>query len=488
VHKDDLAYHSFFENSVYPMLIIENGEFINCNSAAVTILGYDRKEEFLNTPPFKLSPEFQPDGYSSFDKATEIIRLAEEKGAQLFEWEHLRKDGSILLVEVALTAINTEGIKQLHTIWRDLSRRKHRDQKLRESEERFREIFEINPDPAILTEPEAGVIIDVNKAFETATGIPRLEAIGYNSDELGLWVDKGLHEFFCNQIRSHGEINNYEADFLVTGDQVRTGLLSARTIRISVAPFILIVIRDITTEKEAERALIEMNKMKSEFISTAAHELRTPITGIMGYTELLSDCELSVSFNEEQRQDFCHEIYDNCERLSRIVDDILDVSRIESGQKLPLEREATSIVTLLNKVADHFALRTKRKITVELKPEAPQVIMIDVHRIRQVIDNLLSNAIKYSPQGSSIAIVISREGQHCKVGIIDQGIGMTKDQIARVFDKFYRVDTSDTAVSGLGLGMSIVRQIIEDHGGVILVESLLGEGSKVFFTLPITDD
>ncbi|MCK4507647.1 MAG: HAMP domain-containing histidine kinase, partial [Desulfuromonadales bacterium] len=237
--------------------------------------------------------------------------------------------------------------------------------------------------------------------------------------------------------------------------------------------------------KEAQGILKNLDQLKSEFISTAAHELRTPVASIMGFTDLLSDPETIASFSEVQKQDFLQEIYDSCERLSKNVDDILDVSRIEAGSSIPLDKQSISTEILLSKTVNHFKLKAKHQITLELKSSTPENMVVDVHRISQIMENLLSNAIKYSPKRSRISIVAERDGRYCKVTVIDQGVGMTEEQVARVFDKFYRVDSSDTAVRGLGLGMSIVKQIIEDHGGTIWVDSLLGEGSSVYFTLPI---
>jgi signal transduction histidine kinase len=239
--------------------------------------------------------------------------------------------------------------------------------------------------------------------------------------------------------------------------------------------------------KEAQGILKSLDRLKSEFISTAAHELRTPVASIMGFTELLSDPEMIAPFSEAQKQDFLQEIYDNCERLAKNVDDILDVSRIEAGRSIPLDKQSISTEALLGKIINHFKLKAKHQLTLEIKPSTPENMVVDVHRISQVMENLLSNAIKYSPKESRISIVAERDGKHCKVVVADQGIGMTEEQVARVFDKFYRVDSSDTAVRGLGLGMCIVKQIIEDHGGTIWVDSLLGEGSRVYFTLPIAN-
>lgn len=238
--------------------------------------------------------------------------------------------------------------------------------------------------------------------------------------------------------------------------------------------------------KKAQQALKQLDQLKSEFISTAAHELRTPIASIMGYTELLSDNVMSQSITEEQKADFHQEILDNSERLSKIIDDVLDVSRIEAGRSIPLSKEQTSIHGLLNKAVNRFRLTAKQNIHLELSHNLPDIIEIDAHRISQVVDNLLSNAIKYSPAESNILITAKQDKYYCLVSVIDEGKGMNEEQIGRVFDKFYRADATDTAVRGLGLGMSIVKQIIEDHRGEILVKSKVGEGTKVHFKLPLS--
>ena len=227
-----------------------------------------------------------------------------------------------------------------------------------------------------------------------------------------------------------------------------------------------------------------MDRVKSEFISIAAHELRTPVASIMGYTELLSDQYMSDAFNEKQKRDFLSTIYESSEQLGKIVDDILDVSRIESGQRIPLYKKPLSIKTLLEKVLNRLSLKSNHNLILEVSSEVPERLEFDEHRIDQVIENLLSNASKYSPEQSPITIVVEADNHLCSVTVTDQGIGMSNEQKDRIYDKFYRVDSSDTAVHGLGLGMSIVKQIIDDHGGTILIDSKLSKGTSVCFTLP----
>ncbi len=236
---------------------------------------------------------------------------------------------------------------------------------------------------------------------------------------------------------------------------------------------------------EAQRFEIEkMDTLKSEFISIAAHELRTPVATIMGYTELLSDQKMFDTFTEHQKRDFLSTIYENGERLDRIVDDILDVSRIESGQCIPLNKKPLSIKSLLEKALYRLNLKSNHNLTLEVSPEVPEILEFDEHRITQVVDNLLSNAIKYSSEQSPITIVVEADNHRCSVTVTDQGIGMSNEQKDRIYEKFYRADTSDTAAQGLGLGMSIVKQIIADHDGTISIKSKLGEGTSVCFTLP----
>ena len=368
----------------------------------------------------------------------------------------------------------------------DITFSKQAEKAMRESEERFRKIFESNPDPVILAKLNNGEIIDVNAAFEAATGISRQAALNQNSEELGLWANPDARKLLRERLLSHGEVKNYEASFRVNGDQVRIGLVSVSILKVNEEPCLLLVIRDITTEKAAEKVLVEMDQMKSEFISTAAHELNTPLSTMMGYTEFLRNPENFGHFTAEQKHEFINEIYENGAALSRIIEDLLDIGRIERGEPTPLVLQEKDFGEVLRQKVKSFATHNVGH-TFDLDlPDEPvtPALMIDRHRINQALDNFLSNAVKYSPKGTRIAI----EGKPVKDGwqvkIKDQGIGMNAEQLGRIFDKFYRADASDTAIRGLGLGMSVARQVIEAHGGSIRVESTKGQGTTVTFNLP----
>jgi PAS domain S-box-containing protein len=357
---------------------------------------------------------------------------------------------------------------------------------VRESEERFRKIFESNPDPVILAKLEDGAIIDVNKAFEVVTGVARHKAAVNSLEELGLWTNQSSREPFRKILQDYGEVTNYETDFRVKDGPIKTGLVSASIFRLSKESCILLVIRDITTEKAAEQALVEMDRMKSEFISTAAHELNTPLSAMMGYAEFLHTPEEFGGFTEVQINDFIKEIYENGEALSRTIEDLLDISRIESGKPIPLVLQKTDFMKVLsNRLKSFMTHDLGHTYRLDLPSKTVQSkLLFDRHRINQALDNLLSNAMKYSPEGKDI-VLKAREGKDgWEIRVEDQGLGMNAEQLNRIFDKFYRADASDTSISGLGLGMSIVKQIVEAHGGSLRVESVEGKGTTAIFTLP----
>ncbi len=245
---------------------------------------------------------------------------------------------------------------------------------------------------------------------------------------------------------------------------------------------VITILRDVTQERQLER-------MKNEFISTAAHELRTPLTSVMGYAELLSAPESFGEFSQSERQEFLREIHAKSVVLAQIITDLLDIGRIEAGQPIPLQVRQEDFAQVLRKVVGHFERHSPRHhFLVEGTGMAALSLCFDPERIVQVLENLLSNAVKYSPGGGTVRIGLEQQSTAVQVCIRDEGIGMSAEQVARIFDKFYRADASNTGIGGLGLGMSIVRSLVQAHGGQIWVESTPGAGTSVYFTLPLEAD
>lgn len=238
---------------------------------------------------------------------------------------------------------------------------------------------------------------------------------------------------------------------------------------------VITLLRDVSRERELDR-------MKSEFISTAAHELRTPLTSVLGYSQLLLS---EQTFDAEQQADFLAIINEKAEVLEKIIDDLLNVRRVESGQILYLQKERQNLVPALEKIVNQYQQVYKTHHFEISFPEYPVEIMVDPVKFTQIMENILFNAVKFSPTGSLVLVCCEISVSMLMVSVKDQGCGMTPEQAKRVFDKFYRVDSTNAAKEGLGLGMSIVKGIVEAHGGTIWVESELGKGTLVKFTLPM---
>lgn len=236
----------------------------------------------------------------------------------------------------------------------------------------------------------------------------------------------------------------------------------------------IFLIHDITHEREVER-------IKSEFISTAVHELSTPLTAIMGYSELLLS---EQKFRPEEQQEFLSIINEKSDFLARLVGDLLDISRIESGKPLDLQLGSYSVAELFERPIHHFRHFSENHPFVVVIADPEQVLPVDKEKIWQVMENLCSNAVKYSPEGGEVRV----SGHPCEGGyqisISDQGVGLTDEQQSRVFEKFYRCNQSDTSVGGTGLGLTIVKSILEAHGGRIWIDSGLTQGTSVHFMLP----
>jgi len=235
------------------------------------------------------------------------------------------------------------------------------------------------------------------------------------------------------------------------------------------------VIRDITKEKEAEQ-------IKTELVSMVAHELKSPLTSIYGFSELLLDSKL----DDPQAKEYTRVILTESTRLTDLVNKFLDLSRLEAGrteiQIIPfdLQQLIQKIIDINKTLADKKHIR----IVTEIQNNLP-LASGDQDLIEQVLVNLYSNAVKYSPERSKIGLEAKVEKNKILVSVIDNGYGIPKESIGQIFDKFYRVAETDSSheTEGSGLGLALAKEIIEQHGGTITVNSRLGVGSVFSFTL-----
>lgn len=238
----------------------------------------------------------------------------------------------------------------------------------------------------------------------------------------------------------------------------------------------VLVFHDITSLRELE-------KIRKDFVANVSHELRTPVASIKGYAETLLDGALE---DKNNAKDFLKIIYTDIDRLARLIDDLLNLSRIESGKfKMNLQLCAIApiikgVVSRLNKQARDKSITIKTNI-----PEKLDSLLIDETRIAQVLFNLIDNAIKYIPEKGNIIISVNEKDGFIQINIADTGSGIAQEHIPRLFERFYRVDKSRSQeLGGTGLGLAIVKHIIQAHQGEVFVQSILGQGSVFSFTLP----
>jgi PAS domain S-box-containing protein len=232
--------------------------------------------------------------------------------------------------------------------------------------------------------------------------------------------------------------------------------------------------RDVTERKEIEQ-------LKDDLVSTVSHELRTPLASLRGFAELM----LTRKFSPPQQQQFLTIIQKETIRLSRLINDFLDLQRIESGHQ-SYRLETIDLLPLLEEALLLFASdNTKHAFQIHI-PRSPLLVRADADRVHQVIANLFSNAVKFSPNGGTIRVEAQQREEFVVVEITDEGIGIAVEVVPQLFRKFFRVDNAATRrIGGTGLGLALVKQIVEAHGGQVWVKSKLGKGSTFSFSLPV---
>lgn len=231
--------------------------------------------------------------------------------------------------------------------------------------------------------------------------------------------------------------------------------------------------------REANEQLERMNKIQSDFVSVVSHEFRSALTTIQGFSEVMCEEDLSVADMKE----FAVDIRLDAQRLSRMISDMLDLERMETG-RIPLKYDWLDMNAVIVEVVNRMRLTTEQHTLRLMLANALPVLMGDADKLTQVMENLLRNAIQYSPNGGEICISSAVEGGAVHVCVQDSGIGIPADAIDRIFERYERVETGmRNSLTGTGLGLSIVRQIVRIHGGQVWVESVLGEGSRFHFTV-----
>ena len=397
------------------------------------------------------------------------------------------KQGHDVVIESSGTPVFDDhgSFRGYRGIDRDITERRDNEIKLQKRKKLFRDFFESNPIATIVTSMN-GVVFMANPAFVTMAGLPLEEILGRTTVELGFCSPPGQGEERLSQLLQQGKIENFEVTFTTREKQTLTWSLSSCLIDYEEEQRILSTILDVTVKKKTEETLRKLDQVKSDFIRIAAHELNTPLSAIVGYTEILKTAGQVA--DDKQLSNYVSIISNNAEALSKLISDLLDVEKIELGYGLSILLERVPLDDLIRKSVAAISFHPQsHRFVLNHANAPPEAIMVDELRMIQVLSNVLSNAVKYSPDGGEIEITTETAKDQLHISIHDSGIGMTAEQTERVFEKFYRGNPEDHTFAGLGLGMNLAKTIVDEHEGDITISSEPGKGTTVTITLPLKD-
>lgn len=473
-----------FENAAVGMAQVAlDGRWIKVNDRLLQITGYTRSELLARSFQQLIHPE------DLQEELEQIQAMAEGRGAALrMEKRYLRKDASTVWVEVTASLVGSVAgdPEYVIVVVEDISARKEAEAKLKASEQRFRQVLLSSPLPMLVYDDTGRILAASRKWGEVA---------GYAPDDdptIGAWAEKacreqrGKDDLIRSLLESEGEVR---AEL-----RAWTRRKEEKTLLIETAPLgeepqerqlQILAAADVTEQQKIERELREASRHKDEFLAMLGHELRNPLAAIQTAARLFE----MASDQPNLLQKAQGVLERQTKHMATLLDELLDISRVARG-KIRLDRQVVDLVELVRSIVDDHADHIEQK-RLELEVEvatSPIRVKGDPVRLAQVVDNLLSNAAKYTPAPGQIRVSLSREDGDAALCIVDTGVGIEPDLLPNIFDAFRQGRQGlDRSSGGLGLGLALVKELVELHGGRVSARSE-GQGKGTAFTvrLPIT--
>lgn len=388
---------------------------------------------------------------------------------QRLELTAQRADGTHFPVE--LSVVRLPVTPALYTGFvRDITDRTAAERRLQERTQQLDSVFRLSPDGFVMFDQQQRVM-DVNPAFLDMTGLTRSALLGQSESDVTAALSR-----LSDPAQPFPATFTHDIFDVLSLVRPTPRVLKRSVRRLddqSDLSGYVMYFRDVTHETE-------VSNMKTEFLSTAAHELRTPMASIYGFAELLHSQELDASTTREMAEI----IYRQAERLVQLLNELLDLARIEARAGKDFRIIEQHLPPLIERTLEAFVPPGQRgRVRLEIGADLPPVA-VDGNKLQQALGNLISNAFKYSSDQAPVVITARTQGTEVSLSVQDYGIGMRPDQLARAFDRFYRADSSGS-IPGTGLGLSLVREIVDRHGGLIHLESSVGEGTLATLTLPL---
>ncbi len=469
-----------FFNTINEFLFIIDlsGNIIDINKTVINKLHY-LKEELINKPVINIHPK------NLQEKAKEIMADMINGKTDTCFLPIIDAFGKIIPVETYVVKGLWNNEPVYYGISKDVS-------ELKKSEEKFSKAFHRNPTLIGISELETGIYIDVNNAFCEKIGYLASEIIGKPSYEI-IKFDRETRKRLFVKLKEQGYLNNEEALIHDRNNNEIYVLLSAEIIELDNKLYNYTIAIDISERKIVEKALVEAkeraeesDKLKSAFLANMSHEIRTPMNGILGFASLIKENDPP----KDKLKQYIEIIENSGKRMLNIINDLIDISKIESGQ-MKVNYSATNINEHINNLYSFFLPEVEKKDMKLIKKitlsDKDSTINTDNEKVYAILTNLIKNSVKYSEHGT-ITYGYKEKGENLLFYVKDTGIGIPQDKLNSIFERFIQADMNSTKhYEGAGLGLAISKAYVEMLNGKIWVESEENKGSTFYFTLPYSN-
>jgi PAS domain S-box-containing protein len=496
-------HRTLFDSNPLPSWVFDSEtlKFISVNNAAVRSYGYSR-EEFLDLKITDIRPQ------EDVERLLKAKQIHANESDWVSPWRHKKRNGEIIEVEITSHKVDLNRRPSVLVVAVDITERKRAEAKLQESEERFRLMVSSVEDYAIFMLDPQGHVSTWNQGAQRIKGYRAEEIIGrhmssfYTEEDIQLGkpdralataLSVGRMEDEGWRVRKDG--SKFWANVIITPLKDEAGTLRGFS-KVS---------RDMTEKKRVQDAISQLNtqlqttnaelhlrnreveratQLKSQFLASMSHELRTPLNAIVGFSDLLSE-KIAGELNAKQER-FVGHIKTGSRHLLQLINDILDLSKIESGQ-MDLRLEDFYVGDVLPEVLSTIRpLAMAKKIGVKENVKTLLNVNADRVRFKQVLYNLLSNGIKFTPEGGELRVEGFSDGNLSRIVVSDTGVGIRSEEQDIIFEEFRQAgETTKGVKEGTGLGLAITRRLVEQHGGKLWVTSEPGVGSQFSFTMPM---
>jgi PAS domain S-box-containing protein len=489
--KSENKYRKLHESMIDGFAFVNmHGVIKDCNESFQKMLGYSF-DELVNLTYRDLTPE----KWHDLEESIILDQILPRGYSDVYEKEYIKKDGTIFPIEIRTFLIQDDDGNNIGMwgIVRDITERKMAEEKILVSETKYRRLFEAARDGIMVINAESQFINDVNPYLVELLGYSSDEFVGKKLWETSLFQDYEASKKIFEKFQEVGYLRYDDLIFRKSDGQMINVEFTSNTYLVDHSKLIQCNIRDITDRKQAEESLIrakeraeEADRLKSSFLANMSHEIRTPMNAILGFSQLLRSEDLS----DEERRDFIDLINKRGRDLLKLINDILDISKIEANQIIIRNTYGDINILffeLLTTFSSAIDMLENRRVSIKIGRSLTGNIQIlaDFERLEQIFNNLIGNALKFTKEGTVEFGCTLESEDILQFYVQDTGIGIPEYKQKMIFERFRQVEESlSRKYEGAGLGLSISKGLVELMGGKIWVTSSEGAGSTFYFTIP----